>query len=855
MTPERWHTVADLFERAAACPPAERAALLDAACAGDADLRREVEKMLAADDRTGHLEAPVWEAMPELAAASADDRHQQAAVADRIGPYRIVKPIGRGGMGEVFLATRAVGAAEQTVALKLLRPGLEEERLLQRFAAEQQMLAGLDHPRIARLLDAGQSADGRPYLVMEYVDGEPITTYCDRHRLTVGARLRLFQQVCEAVQAAHQALIVHRDLKPSNVLVSDHTTGAAHTGHVKLLDFGIAKVLNSADGDPALLTQTGRMLTPAYASPEQLVGAPVTTASDIYSLGVLLYELLAGRRPHLLGGRGPIEAARIVSQETATRPSDAVAGGETTRQTAERRRSNPERLQRTLRGDLDQIVLKALHSDPARRYSSAAAFAEDLQRHLDGLPVQARPDTLGYRVGKFVRRQWAGVAAASAFLLLLVAFAGAMAWQQAETARERDRAEREQGRAEQALAESESVADFLVDLFQANNPNEARGDTLSARDLLRRGTDRIASLDEQPAIASRLRLVLGGVYKSLGDLEAASPLIEASLVERQARLGAHPDVIESLQYLAKLHMDEGKFEEADSLAHVAHAMHEALGRPSDLLTLENLRLLATLLKHRGDYDASAARFRELIALERDLGAAAQQRSETLHNYARLLDSQTDYAGAAEAFKQSLALRFVVDPDTNHPSTLVTMSSLGVAYSRLERHEEAVALLRETVGRRRHVLGDDHPGVASTRTAYGIALGASGHYQEALVEYQEAERIYRRSSGDRHPNVSSALYNQARVLQDLGRLYEADAAYREALSIRREAYGPRHTRTALVELFFGRFLNERGQHGEAAALLEQALGSIRDAFGPDHKWARDAETWLAEARDGRRSAAP
>ncbi len=490
MTPERWEEIGNLYEQMLKCPPAQRAAFLDGACASDPALRREVESMVATHEADpDFLERPASLLLGPLQTIQTSGELPDEKT--YLGPYRLVRPLGRGGMGEVFLAVRELATVRQTVALKVLRPGLEQSDLVRRFAAEQQILAQLAHPGIARLLDAGHTADGRPYLAMEYVDGEPITAYCDRHQLTVEQRLRLFVQVCEAVQFAHQHLVIHRDLKPSNILVALPASARPEEGQVKLLDFGIAKMLDPDPRDTSvLLTRTGqRLLTPAYASPEQLDGAPIATTSDVYSLGVLLYELLAGQRPYALEGKTESEVARLLAEAAPMLPSMVVAQTTANRETApaagpvdvgRARRSSPERLQRRLRGDLDTMVMMALRKEPERRYRSAEALAEDIERHLGGLPVRARADTLGYRARKFVRRNRWTVAAATAFVILLAGFAGAMALQQAETARQRDRAERE-------LAKSESVTGFLTALFEANRPSEARGDTITARELLDRG--------------------------------------------------------------------------------------------------------------------------------------------------------------------------------------------------------------------------------------------------------------------------------------------------------------------------------------------------------------------------------
>ena len=837
MTFERWNEIGALYERALSRPPGERAALLDAACGHDPALRAEVETMLAAyEDDPDFLETPALPddaGRPPLPGLDAED-----PAIGSVGPYRLVRPLGRGGMGEVFLAVREVGAARQAVALKLLRPGLEDAAILRRFAAEQEILAQLDHPRIARMLDAGQAEDGRPFLVMEYVAGEPITAYCDRHRLPVDARLRLFVQVCEAVQFAHQHLVVHRDLKPSNILAAEPAAGG--DGQVKLLDFGIAKVLDPV-GEAALLTQTGQqMLTPAYASPEQLAGAPAATTSDVYGLGVLLYELLTGRRPHDAGSHPASEKTGHMSEHHAERPSTVVTESAETDTAAGARRTSPERLQRRLRGDLDTIVLMALRADPNRRYGSAAALAEDIQRHLGGLTVRARPDTLGYRVGKFVGRHWAGVTAAAAFVALLLGFGVAMAWQQAETARERDRAEA-------ALVTSETTTGFVMDLFEASAPEESRGDTLSARDLLERGTVRLAALDDQPDVQSALRLLIGRVYRQLGDLGAAGPLIETALAERRARLGAHEDVAAALTALARTRTDEARFGEADTLALEALQMRQALFGAAHPSTAENLTQLATLHKHQGRYDEAARRFREVLPIQRAaLDADDPRLGETLFNYARLLDARTEYEEAVPLFREAFALYRRTD-GADAPSTLIAMSGLGLVLARIGEHDEGIALLEEAAVLRRRVLGPDHPGVGTTLTSLSLALSIAGRDAAALPHLEKAEQIYRAAYGDRHPNVAATAYSRGRMLDHLGRQREAEAAFRDALSIRRAAYGEDHPRSALTEMSLGRMLQQGGRSAEAEALYVRALATMRAKLEPDHAWTRDTEAWLAEVR--------
>jgi eukaryotic-like serine/threonine-protein kinase len=450
----RWEKVEELFAAAAELPPGERSPFLAEACAGDGPLCAEVEALLAADDRAGELD-DLLEGAVRAGWRSLTDGAQGfpwvvegGLAGGRIGPYRLERELGRGGMGTVYLAVRD-DELRRRVALKVLRRGLDTDDVLRRFRTERQILADLDHPSIARLYDGGTTADGRPYFVLELVEGEALDAWCDRRRLTVPQRLRLFLQVCSAVAHAHGRLVVHRDLKPGNVLVTGE-------GEVKLLDFGIAKLLEPEGGEGITTLGSFQPLTPGYASPEQLRGEPVSTASDVYSLGVLLYELLAGRRPERPAGREPeppsAAAARVEERTDGRGRRDLLLPEEVARA----RGATARELRRRLRGDLDAVVLAALREDPARRYGSVEQLAEDVRRHLEARPVRARRDTFGYRAAKFLRRNRLPAAAALAFTLLLVAFAASTARQSARTERERDKAE-------QALA-------FLVDLFEVSDP-------------------------------------------------------------------------------------------------------------------------------------------------------------------------------------------------------------------------------------------------------------------------------------------------------------------------------------------------------------------------------------------------
>ncbi|MGH7528613.1 MAG: serine/threonine-protein kinase, partial [Gemmatimonadales bacterium] len=517
LTPLRWQRLALIFDDVLELAPEARAAYLDHACAGDAALRAEIDALLAADAGSGDFPEAAEAYFPSLMGAAADAAQPPAgglAAGTVIGPYRVVRELAQGGMGAVYLAERADGQFEQRVALKLIRAGLDSVEVQRRFLAERQILARLNHPNIAKLLDGGIAAEGRPWFAMELVDGSPLLAWCDERKLGLTERLRIFEAVCDAVRYAHQNLVVHRDLKPSNILVTTD-------GRVKLLDFGIAKVLEGgAEGqrgsgaDVAPLTRTElRILTPEYAAPEQVRGEPVTTATDVYALGAVLYELLAGQRVHRFDRHTPAEIERVVC-ETDPEPPSAAAMQDVAASAA--RRTEPRRLRRLLRGDLDTIVLKALQKDPARRYPSAEALLDDLRRFESGLPIKARPESRTYRLGKFVRRHGVGVAAGTALFLALLAGLGGTLWQARAAAREASRAV--------------AVKDFLVGLFQESDPAQARGRNITADELLARGIQRLdTALTRDPALQSELLGELGKIHRELGLFERADSLLERSV--------------------------------------------------------------------------------------------------------------------------------------------------------------------------------------------------------------------------------------------------------------------------------------------------------------------------------------
>lgn len=804
MTPDRWARITDLFDRAADLPPAERTDFLDRHAvtpggAPDAALREEVERLLAADRADGYL------------GAAAGQRHAAAPQAPPpgAGPWRLVERVGRGGMGEVWRAERD-GDYEQTAAVKLVRPGLGDD-LVARFRAERQILAGLDHPAIARLLDGGAASDGRPYLATEFVDGRPITAWADAARLGVNERLRAFVEVCDAVAYAHARLVVHRDLKPSNVMVTEG-------GRVKLLDFGIAKLLDADDTQ----TQTGRqVLTPAYAAPEQTAGGAVTTATDVYGLGVLLYELLVGARPAPGGD--------------ATRPSDAVTvaatagrvppapGADVPHDTGALRSTTADRLRRRLRGDLDRICLKALRADPERRYRGAAELGADVQRHLDGLPVKARPESVGYRVGKFVRRNRALVGAALAAALALVTGTGVALWQATEA------------RAAQTVAETEAekaqaVSDFLGGLFKAGSPMSSPTDTVSVREALQLGLDRIDGLDDEPAVQSYVLTAISTTYLELGGIDRADSLLTRSLdIARQG--GALREEGEALDLLAIVRYFQGDVPAADSLGTLALAIKEEVHGPESLEVGAALGDLGVMRMVLGRPEEAERLQQRSLALKRlHLGEGDNRVTVTMDNLAaaKMALGKRD---EALAMRRDVVRRFLDEHGEVHPSTAIGLGNLAESVMYAGDFAEAEALYARALAVAEQVFDATAPRIGSLHISLGTAKAWQERWADAEADFRRGLEIVEAGVGPNTPDAALALTQIAEAELRQSRLADARATLVRAADAADAAYPEGDVQRSGPIALGAEIALASGQPRRAERLARRAL-AVRRAAAPD-----------------------
>jgi serine/threonine-protein kinase len=818
MGAQRWDRVAAVFETALSLPLGERPAYLDEASSGDPELRREVEALLAADQAaSGVLERVVGHA---ARAATAADLTTVARAGERLGAYEVIREIGHGGMGVVLLAVRADDTFRKTVAIKVVRRGASDPDVLRRFVAERQILADLEHPNIARLLDGGATDEGLPFLVIEHVEGAPLGAFCDAGRLGVKARLELFLKVCDAVQYAHGALVVHRDLKPSNILVTAD-------GTPKLLDFGIAKLLD--ERPDALSTRTvTRLMTLEYASPEQVRGKAITTATDVYSLGVVLYELLAGRRPFGHAGDEP-DLERLICDEEPGRPSQAAQGGGVT--VAQARGVTPERLRRELSGDLDTVILKALRKEPERRYRSVEQLAADIRRHLDGLPVSARRDTIGYRAQKFVRRHRVGVATAAGVAALTVFYT-------VRLTQERDRARLE-------AARSEQVAGFLRGLFQGSSPYETRGRDVSARDLVDRGAERLErELAGQPRVRATMLGVIGDVYRDLGLYDTAAAILREALALQRRLDGADAAATAAiLSSLAGSLEYSGDFDSPDSMFRQALQLRRAqLGEDHESVGA-SLVDLAAFLRRKGVLNEADSLYRYALALERREGR--QQRiAAILDGLGGVMEAKGNYAAAVPFYREAVQ-RVEQAPVIDSLTLSTARNNLAVALSNLGELAEAESLLRFSLDVDRRYLGEDHDHTSTVRMGLGRIYRDAGRFDEAEAQFTAALEADRRRLGADHASIATRLGFLAGISMERGRPAEAEAYYREALGIRRKAYGEEHAYVAISLNELAGALFARGDRPGSERMYRDALAMRRRVHEPGHPYIAYSLVGLAQ----------
>jgi eukaryotic-like serine/threonine-protein kinase len=826
MEPERWRQIENLFHSALACEPGRRALFLDSTCAGDLALRKEIESLLASYEKGSFTETSAFAEGIKLLEESEERSH----IGQNIGPYRVIRKIGQGGMGAVYLAARADQAFQKEVAIKLIKRGQDTEDVILRFRSERQILASLDHPNITRLLDGGSTEDGLPYFVMEYIQGEPIDNYCDSHKLDTTQRLKLFQNVCGAVHYAHQNLVIHRDIKPGNILVTAE-------GIPRLLDFGIAKLLAA---EPSFADRTitiARRMTPESASPEQVRGGNITTSSDVYSLGVLLFRLLTGQSPYRLVGKSSDEIERAICEEDPQKPSAVIGCAEesgaaqSVSHTAE---GTPDRLRRRLRTDLDNIVLMALRKEPQRRYASALQFSDDIRRHLEGLPVIAHRDTPAYRAAKFVRRHKTGVAALVLIFLSLAAGIVGTLRQAHIAAAERDNARIAKVKADRINAFLQDMLSFSSPAYVSSNPRKDPDAKVS--EVVERAAKRAESeLADQPEVLAEMQRTIGAVYYAQGRYDQAEQTLRAAL-EKYIRLySTDPhQTVEVSNMLANVLLRKGNTAEAEALfrSDIDIERKEAQRGHLDVRTMAHvLGDYGSMLDQRGDehtegYLQEAMQYaskltgkdRAYVAMiDNDLGDVAYRKGN--------LDEAERMGRAAIDEYRGL-------PEGTYVEMAASLSNLGAVLIKKGNYSQAEPFVREGLELRRKMLGDAHPDTAMSLFRLSDLLYKKGDYQGAESAGRESVQVFSRALATPKDNVyfANPVMELGLILNKTGRSREAEGYLREALEMRTHLLPRGNQLIGASEGALGECLTAQKRYTEAEPLLQRSYTTMKDVQG-------------------------
>ncbi len=836
MEAERWHQVETIFQLVLDCAPENRRELLETACGGDASLRDEVESLLASYEDSESVEAGAFHDGVRVLEQHAD----RMALGRRVGAYRIVREVGRGGMGTVYLGARADEAFQKFVAIKVLSYGFNAQDFIDRFRTERQILATLDHPNIARLLDGGATADGLPYFVMEYIDGEPIDRYCDSRKLNVTDRLRLFQGVCAAVRYAHEHLVVHRDIKPGNVLVTKE-------GIPRLVDFGIAKMSPEPGRSPETAVTVLRPFTPEFASPEQIDGRSVTTASDVYSLGALLYVLLTGRRCYRTPASGAADLDAAILREEPERPSASVTRRETPAGSPEVtpesvsavRDGTPDKLRRRLHGDVDAIVLMAMRKEPERRYASVEQLSADISRHLARLPVVARLDTRFYRATRFVQRHKAGVAATAAVFLILIVGILVSVGQARIAQEERDRARVEQARAERVNAFLQEVVGYSA--ASPASVNRPKGHDATVIDMLTDAAQRVETeLADEPAAKADLLSTIGMAYTVNAKYELAGRYLhEAYDLDLKVGAEGSTQMAEVMHQLANLAYVTGNYADADSWFGKAVAVYRKHANdPGFRIALLPAVLSDAAFGKRavGRLDEAEALWWEALSYAPRLPAKNRAEGIAPKTYlAQLYVDRGDVARAdtmaSEAVRQLRAAQYLFQL----PQALIDLGNV----RRLQnRYAEAEAAIQEGTDLYARAQGGDNPNVA-----FGLAGLAMAHYDERRYDLAEQDARKGLKIVENLPKTShyyaAAITPLGLILSKTGRTNEGEVLLREALAIR-AAKAPRHSNVVAIALGnLGECLTCEKRYAEAEPLLTESYETLKSVHVPQSPVLRKA----------------
>ena len=877
MDEERWQEIEQIVDTALTKDKSQRKEYIHKACKGDKDLIKSVTQLLENIEKSGetnYLEDPnVHQEFRSDLAESVDQPTGKSLVGKQIDQYEINDLIGHGGMGSVYLAERTSGTYHQTVALKVMRRGMDTPANIARFKREQHILAKLNHPNIARLIDGGITDENLPYLVMEYVDGIPLYEYCNTHQLSINDRLELFQSVCHAVQHAHSNTVIHRDLKPSNILITKD-------GTVKVLDFGIAKLLEPENPETTFFeTRTGaRMLTFVYAAPEQIEGETVTTATDSYTLGVVLYELLAGVHPFDLEDKNLTQIEQVIRNKVPTSPNNKFRQlpEKKQRNIATERNTNPSVLADTLKGDLDAIVMKALRKEPDARYDTVEQFLKDLRRCKNDQPIVARKDTFRYKTSKFFKRHKAGLSVAAGFLILIASFAGFYTWQ---ITQERNRAQLEAEKAEE-------VTDFLVDILGTSNPYRSQdsvGLDITLGSILQQGSRRIdQELNDQPAVEAELKTVMGQVYFELGELGKADSLLTQSMaIHRNNTSGTPGDKAETLRMLAFLNQDEGNYKKAENLLQEAIETFKQTrdGPVNDDVAISLTRLGNLKWFNQGNFKAADSLLNKALVLEQEIhsdnhlhianvnndlaamthgrgllteakpyyqAAIAEYRNLAgnhanlaiiLSNYSALLLDMGDYTEAKNIQQEALQMH---RKQTGEESIDVALGigRLGKIALNQGNYQKADSLLNLSLNKTKNIYGKSHPYIARLHLDLGRLAMHRQKYQSAGNLMQQAHSEYQKVYPKKHPRQSDPLLRLGLLHSNLDNLDEAKSYFTKSLDIRKASYPIESWHVAEAQAFYGNYLLRTEEYEKAEKMLAKSYDNALRIRGKDDAFVKE-----------------
>ena len=778
-------------------------------------LMNEVQSLLKADEAEHSI----------FSASASDYISEESDLSGKIfGNYKAIKQIGSGGMGSVYLAERIDGVFEQQVALKIVKPGISSFEIISRFEEERQILARLQHPNIARLLDGGLSDSGLPYFTMEFVDGEPITEYCDRKNLTIEERLQLFQKICNAVLYAHQNLVIHRDIKPGNILVRED-------GIVKLLDFGIAKVFEH-DNNRKDLTRTGiSVMTPEYASPEQVRGETVSTSTDIYSLGLILYQLLSGCPPYEVNTSSAIELEKIICFSEPLKPSlmisriQGLTNYRTPADVSRKRQTSVPKLKKRISGDLDNICLMALRKEPERRYNSVAQLVEDVNNHLSGFPVIARKSSRVYHVKKFIQRHKTGVVIG---LISVIVIGLVTIFYTVRLANEKNRLQLE-------AEKFRNVSDFLTGLFKVSDPGQSRGKTITARELLDNGVKRIGiELWGQPEVLANMLGVTGNVYKNLGLYKNALALLSRSYTINDSLFGNNnAESAKSLNDLAALNFAMGEYDSAVERFNEALNIRKNILGEESLESAESMNDLAMVLREQGKYDEAEKLLVQSLSIRKKLSSVkSAEVAESSNNLALLYQDKGEYVKAQKLFEESLQMKEKLYGKM-HPSYTETLGNEAFLRQQTGNYQEAGKLFRKELEIDKQLYGDVHPSISTD--LYNIASNAvlMGDLDSAKNIYSGVLELDKKLLGVEHPYIALDLNNIAGIESDKGEYEKAEIIYRQSLELNKKVYGNEHPEVATSLSNLGVLYMRWGKYREAEPLLKSALQMRIRLLGENH----------------------